>query len=709
MSLQTSQREGGALPEGPADFGPPLLRLYRALTPVPPPAKLLALAAQQLAQAIPVERALLLAVDPQGKRVVEGATWHDGESHRLPLDPQPEVLTMGPLQDALAGVPVLLPETHQDPAWQRLGPAWQPLQSALWVPLGRRGQAMGVALLARRAARAFRPAELSLASALGAALGDLLHTSLALQEYRERAEFGRLLAAGVAPLAYTLEPQEVVERILTQVERVLRAEVVLFFLRTTQPDALELRAGTGQGIAVAQGAVFPATAGWLAQVAQSRETLWLPDLGLPPQAYGAFFRQAEVTVKGGFGVPIWAADQLLGLLLILNPRRVGLVTHIREMLDALATVAGVILKHARLFAELQQAHEEYRTLFNDTLDWIFITDLRGHIVEANQSAKEALGFTWEEMRAGRVPITRIHTPDPEALPEDLEQIPLDPPVRYEAEVTPKNRDPVPVQVYVRRVTVGGKPRIQWILRDISEAKQLETLREDLLTMIYHDLRSPLANIVSGLDVLESMGAAEGPAQTVVDIIRRGANRIQRLTSTLLDIRRLEAGQPLANMIPIAPRRLVEEALHDVRPMAEARKHQLEEVWPSEPLPRVLADPEMIQRVLINLLENAIKYTPEGGRIRIGARLAGPSQVRFWVQDTGPGIPPEEQARLFEKYVRASTAKTAKGLGLGLAYCRLAVEAHGGEIGVSSRPGQGATFYFTLPVADDETATGPYPV
>jgi len=131
--------------------------------------------------------------------------------------------------------------------------------------------------------------------------------------------------------------------------------------------------------------------------------------------------------------------------------------------------------------------------------------------------------------------------------------------------------------------------------------------------------------------------------------------------------------------------------------------------PEEPLPLVMADAEMIRRVLINLLENACKYTPNGEHIWIGAQQETEGWVRFWVRDTGPGIPPEEQDTLFEKYTRASTSKGAEGLGLGLAYCRLAVEAHHGQIGVYSRPNEGATFYFTLPIApipDEEEEQSP---
>ena len=116
----------------------------------------------------------------------------------------------------------------------------------------------------------------------------------------------------------------------------------------------------------------------------------------------------------------------------------------------------------------------------------------------------------------------------------------------------------------------------------------------------------------------------------------------------------------------------------------------------ENLPKVLCDADMIQRVLINLIGNALKHTPAGSTIVVGANRANEKEVMFWVQDNGPGISPEDQRRIFDKYARATTTGV-HGLGLGLAFCRMAVEAHGGKIGVESAEGKGAKFYFTLPI------------
>jgi signal transduction histidine kinase len=221
-------------------------------------------------------------------------------------------------------------------------------------------------------------------------------------------------------------------------------------------------------------------------------------------------------------------------------------------------------------------------------------------------------------------------------------------------------------------------------------------------MIYHDLRSPLANVVSGLDVLEMMLPADKDPtiRSVLDIAMRSTERVQRLANSLLDTSRLEAGQKIGNPEPNQVIDIVQMALDAVTPAAQGKEVNLEAAVPKG-LPRIMADAEMIRRVFINLLENAIKYSKEGMMITVGAKRAG-DFVELWVKDEARGIPKADQARIFEKFTRvqitAGATGATKGLGLGLAYCKLAVEGHGGKIWVESEVGKGSRFAFTIPVA-----------
>jgi signal transduction histidine kinase len=262
----------------------------------------------------------------------------------------------------------------------------------------------------------------------------------------------------------------------------------------------------------------------------------------------------------------------------------------------------------------------------------------------------------------------------------------------------RNGQEIPVEVTTRQVNIDGVQRLQWVFRDISERTRLEHLREDLTFMIYHDLRAPLANVTYSLEALEQLlpEQEDEAARSVIDIAARSTERIKRLTDSLLDIQRLEAGQALAKLTLTSVTDLVQESIETVRSIAESKEQEIQ-LSVDRSLPQVKVDSEMIQRVIINLIENAIKFNGRGGEITVGARRDG-EWMQFWVQDHGPGIPPEDQGKIFNKFARLSSQ--TQGFGLGLAFCQLAVEAHGGRIWVESEEGSGATFYFSLPAVQD---------
>jgi len=253
-----------------------------------------------------------------------------------------------------------------------------------------------------------------------------------------------------------------------------------------------------------------------------------------------------------------------------------------------------------------------------------------------------------------------------------------------------------VVVYARRVDFEDADSIQWTLHDITERKELDALREDLTSMIYHDLRSPLGNIVSSLGLLGGIVSGDEAAQSVLKVAAHSTNRIQRLIDSLLDINRLESGQSIAEQSEAHADELIRTAVMDVAPSSMGR-HQTIDINLEEQLPGIWVDPDMIRRVLINLLENAIKYSKAGTHIEIGAKRDG-EDVRFWVQDQGPGVPLADQKRIFDKFARLKAGShRPTGLGIGLAFCRTAVQAHGGTIWIESEEGRGSRFLFTLRV------------
>jgi signal transduction histidine kinase len=227
---------------------------------------------------------------------------------------------------------------------------------------------------------------------------------------------------------------------------------------------------------------------------------------------------------------------------------------------------------------------------------------------------------------------------------------------------------------------------------------LDRLRGDLIAMVYHDIRSPLSTIVASLEVLSSLsfGTQDATAQSMIEIAQRSAKRIQHLVDSLLDIDRLESGQEIGSRAPTSLQAIVDEAVRLILPMAEMKGIIVTQSIEAN-LPQVDIDADMILRVLINLLENAVKFSRGQGTIQVSLQQQG-DMILTAIRDDGPGIAPDEQERIFQKYARPNILSDGGGLGLGLAYSRLAVKSHGGQIWVESQPGNGAVFKFTLPTA-----------
>ncbi len=224
-------------------------------------------------------------------------------------------------------------------------------------------------------------------------------------------------------------------------------------------------------------------------------------------------------------------------------------------------------------------------------------------------------------------------------------------------------------------------------------KELERLRDSLTHMIVHDMRSPLSAILGSLELLKAVMPAQPPELArMLQTARASAAALTEMVTQLLDISRLEAGQMPLRKTECDLAKTIQEVINSLAPSAAGRRLRLSTPDPGT----ALCDADILRRIIGNLLNNAVKFSPKEGEITVSIAREE-AAVRVAVKDNGYGVPPEYHQKIFEKFCQAESKEKKLGTGLGLTFCKLAVEAHGGRIGLDSQVGQGSTFWFTLPV------------
>lgn len=256
----------------------------------------------------------------------------------------------------------------------------------------------------------------------------------------------------------------------------------------------------------------------------------------------------------------------------------------------------------------------------------------------------------------------------------------------------------PTRVVRALVRPVGGVGVVMALSDRTELAHLQRVRQELITNISHELRTPLATLQMLIETLLE-GAADDPAarDNFLAKLHEQVAHMSGIVEQSLELARLESGTARVLTAPVAPGALVSSCIERLRPQA-ARKGLLLLSAVETDLPPVRADFHQVSRVLTNMLDNAIKWTPPGGRVDVTA-TRDHDYIRFEVSDSGPGVPPERLPRLFERFYTGDESRTGHSTGLGLAIAKHTVQAHGGRIWAESEPGRGASFFFTLPIAE----------
>ena len=532
-------------------------------------------------------------------------------------------------------------------------------------------------------------------------------------------------------LAGSLDLDQVLNRTLDLLNESLGAEHSSILLVRPDEENLYLRAARGLTERIPLGGRPSKTsktdslAGW---VIAHREPVLIPDVLADPR-WRIRPGGSPPPHRSVICVPLIFGEEVLGVLMLFHSEPNHFTEYHLDLATATAKQMAITINQSEIFRLINEQAERLgrmaraqevearraKAILEAIADGVIVTDKQNIITLFNPSASRILSLPAEKAigrplsdfiglfgAAGKQWMETIHmwSENPEMSAEGItyeEQLELDDGRVISVHLAP---------VFFRDGFLGTVS----VFRDITHQVEVDRLKSEFVATVSHELRTPMTAIKGYVDIL-LMGAA-GPLtdqqRRFLNTVKSNTDRLNLLVSDLLDISRIEAGHIALVKEEIDLAALIEEVIAEAKRRANEENRPMEfktEIAPD--LPPVIADRERIRQVIENLVENAYRYTPEGGKVTVTAHLAEGNKIQVDVSDTGIGIPPEEQERVFERFYRGENplVMASAGTGLGLAIVKTLVEMHGGEIWVESEgiPGKGSTFSFTLPLEAENSA------
>ncbi|MCS7177937.1 MAG: ATP-binding protein [Anaerolineae bacterium] len=421
---------------------------------------------------------------------------------------------------------------------------------------------------------------------------------------------------------------------------------------------------------------------------------------------------AEIALRTGLpfsqviALPMRIGPELIGVLYVIRAYGVAFTPDDRQVLASFADQAAIAVHNAQLYQRLAQEKRRLDAILESSADGVMILDPGQRIIVFNRalaemtgwSAAEAIGRHHDEIIQWARRDTEMDLSRATAGGWPLAQSRGKTVLYVEGDLRRRSGGVLSVGItYAPLLDREGKlVNIIANVRDITRFREADRLKSTFVSVVSHELKTPVATILGYAETL-ARPDAQWDTETVRElagVIREEAQRLDRLITDLLDASRIQAGALPLKREEVDLEMLAHRVVH--RFQSQTDRHDIAVRFPSN-FPLVVGDPLRLEQVLNNLVSNAIKYSPEGGRIRIRGE-ARPDEVIVSVSDEGIGIPATEQGRIFDPFYRVdeTSVRQAGGVGLGLYLARAIVEAHGGRIWVESEPGKGSTFSFSLP-------------
>jgi PAS domain S-box-containing protein len=560
-----------------------------------------------------------------------------------------------------------------------------------------------------------------LAGQLAAAITSFVLTESAQRRSAELATLNDISSA----VTSSLNTQEIYHLVVQKLNEYFRVEAGSLLMRDEHSGDLAFVMTLEAGIEKLAGVVVPKGEGVVGYVAEKQHYAIVPDPHQDPRFYSKISENMGYTTKSILCVPMIVKGRTIGVIELLNKREGEFTEEDADRLMRMAATIGVAIENARLFQQVANGRDRLEAVLNSNKDGILMAETNGVIMIANPRAAQFLQQTQEELLGCQINdlITTLHSRAVDVLTpawlhesagtSDMVELELQNPHCFIRQISLPVRD-------ARGMVIGQL----LLLQDISGERELAQLRDDYTGMLVHDLRAPLTAIMNGIMMVRR--GLGGPVSTqqdeLLNIAYQSSQSMLEMVNTLLDISKMEQGRMTLNIEPFSPYTVIDETFDRLRASAADHDITLVSQIPDN-LPVLDADREKLLRILQNLIDNSIKFSPHGGEIMLGAAYLSPIHnprdkgfavfspielpvhlpeltneewLLFWVSDQGPGIPPQYQERIFEKFGQIRGRKV-RGTGLGLTFCKLATESHGGKIWLESVEGEGTTFALTLPV------------
>lgn len=531
----------------------------------------------------------------------------------------------------------------------------------------------------------------------------------AVQTYQQRAERLQTLTWLSRTLSSSVDVESMCEQVIDVALLATGAEIGTVLLLEEYTSAASLRIGAQRGlnpkgnntldVAIERiKSVVTPSSGSMIVYRENSDEIGLSFLSLHTQAL-----LISPMVQGGL---------LFGIIWLETTSSKAFNAEDVQFVEQISHQSLIVLENARLFQRIERDRDRLATLLDTMEEGLMMVDRQGYIVIANPQI-QMLGVQPQDIIGTRYadglqhPILGLAKRTGFETLSEAEQFLADlntadavrPPLEY---VTEGGR-----RIERRIVLIEDEDNVglgaMLVFYDRTQAYALEQSREELTHMLVHDLRSPLTSVTTALKLIQSVVPSDSPAYAMVEssseISRRAVRKILNRVNSMLDIAKMSTGKLALSTERTSIEPLIKMVINELLPIAiDTQVELMYDLGEHGTELALHIDPDKIERVLMNLMDNALKYSPSGGRITVRLHEAENAMVRVDVVDEGPGIPPEYRTKLFERFSQVEGSRPKRGgVGLGLTFCKLVVDAHGGHIWIEDNPTGGSVFAMTLPL------------